>query len=1494
LLGGAGNDSLDGGTGNDSLDGGSGNDTLNGGIGDDYLIGGTNIDWADYSAAPSGLNLNLSTSIAADGSGGVDTLSQIENVMGTAYADAMVGDTADNRLVGGAGDDTLQGGQGSDTLEGGAGNDWAVYSENNLSVTVDLEAGTATGNAGSDMLSSIENVMGGSSNDYLLGDAQANILNGGLGNDTLNGGAGNNTLIGGGGADLIVGGAGNDSIVTSAGSQVIAGAGNDTIAFENIGQDFTNVTIDGGMGTDILRLSGFNQTFNVYGLNGVSAHVAAPISKIEVIDLGNGLNQLNLSDSLETVEFLANGAGTASLLRIDGDNGKVFLAAGWSSMGTGTTTVIGGATYDLYSNAVVSGNDTLAVKQGIEVTYPTTLTPSNDNYSGDEKSNFIDAMSGNDSINGLGGDDTIRGGTGNDTLDGGAGNDWLDFGDASLGTASVSVNLTTGAFTSTVLGTDVVTNFENVVGGAGNDTVVGTTADNWIKGGAGNDSILAGTGNDTLTGGVGNDWLDGEAGTADWADYSNASGGVTVSLSSATPGSATTSGADGVDTLRGIENLMGGTGSDNLVGDGNANYLIGGLGADTLQAIGGNDTLYGQDGDDSLVGGTGADLFQAELGNDTYTGGDTGNAGPADTLDLSAYNNNYAVLGTTQTDLTISGGSTGIDRASYIDVWKFGNGNITFNNLTSLSNTTWNETVITGSGNDSIWTGNGKDYILAGAGNDTVNGSLTGTVDPADQDTIDGGAGEDWLSYQSQGYSVYVTLEGGSSSYQIVTIAGSSSYIDYVKGFEHIITDAGADKIWGGSGNSSILAGAGADYVSDLQGDNYIDVGKDWRGSNDGSTDTVVAGSGNDTIYTGGGVFESVSAGDGNNLVDVTGSTGYGDTITSGAGNDTIVGFTGTNYNRTYSSYYANMYGNGYAGYYYIPGFVNAGDGNNYIKSSSASATLAESVITGSGNDYIDVTGGRLDEYASDTVFSGAGNDTVYVGGGYGYSPTTGLASELQVVDAGDGDDQVFAYYSSSAGSYNSNSIMGGAGNDTLSSTGGSTNVIDGGLGNDSMVGGTGSDTMIGGAGNDTIAVFSGTDTVDAGDGNDVVTSSGYGTLRGGAGDDQLIHSSTTTYINLLGEAGNDTLISGSGADSLDGGSGNDSLFSAAGADTFRGGDGDDTVGFGGGARVYGDAGNDRIVSNGGPASSTVWGGAADDYIDMRADTMGDTIMGDDVSVLATDGKDTIYAGSAADSILSGGGDDFVSAGAGTDNVFGGDGNDYLMGDGGNDSMDGGLGDDRLDGGVGNDTLLGGAGYDTITMGDGSNYVQGGSGSDLFVYDATWAADLTAADTVDGGAGIDAVYFTGANQALDLTAAIHANANWLSIERIDLTGAGNNTLKLHAQDVLDLTDMTAATAVLMIDGNAGDAIDMSAFGLAVGTANALNKVTSAKSISLDFNGNGTFDVGETATSDATGLVTFNNGYRGSQTYQIWQAGSSNASYTGMMLLIDTDIVFTGI
>ena len=68
-------------------------------------------------------------------------------------------------------------------------------------VTVDLEAGTASGDAtvGTDTLNSIENAIGGAGGDTLTGDGAANRIEGGGGGDILTGGAGDDTFVFGAG-----------------------------------------------------------------------------------------------------------------------------------------------------------------------------------------------------------------------------------------------------------------------------------------------------------------------------------------------------------------------------------------------------------------------------------------------------------------------------------------------------------------------------------------------------------------------------------------------------------------------------------------------------------------------------------------------------------------------------------------------------------------------------------------------------------------------------------------------------------------------------------------------------------------------------------------------------------------------------------------------------------------------------------------------------------------------------------------------------------------------------------------------------------------------------------------------------------------------------------------------------------------------------------------------------------------------------------------------
>ncbi|WP_456239216.1 Ig-like domain-containing protein [Pseudomonas auratipiscis] len=124
LNAGAGNDVLIGGDGNDILNGGDGNDLLIGGAGNDQLNGGAGIDTASYAGAGSGVTVSLASAGAQNtGGAGTDTLTGIENLIGSDYNDHLTGDGNANLLIGGLGNDTLIGGGGNDVLIGGAGND---------------------------------------------------------------------------------------------------------------------------------------------------------------------------------------------------------------------------------------------------------------------------------------------------------------------------------------------------------------------------------------------------------------------------------------------------------------------------------------------------------------------------------------------------------------------------------------------------------------------------------------------------------------------------------------------------------------------------------------------------------------------------------------------------------------------------------------------------------------------------------------------------------------------------------------------------------------------------------------------------------------------------------------------------------------------------------------------------------------------------------------------------------------------------------------------------------------------------------------------------------------------------------------------------------------------------------------------------------------------------------------------------------------------------
>jgi hypothetical protein len=92
-----------------------------------------------------------------------------------------------------------------------------------------------------------------------------------------------------------------------------------------------------------------------------------------------------------------------------------------------------------------------------------------------------------------------------------------------------------------------------------------------------------------------------------------------------------------------------------------------------------------------------------------------------------------------------------------------------------------------------------------------------------------------------------------------------------------------------------------------------------------------------------------------------------------------------------------------------------------------------------------------------------------------------------------------------------------------------------------------------------------------------------------------------------------------------------------------------------------------------------------------------------------------------------------------------------------------------------------------------------------------------------GGAGIDTLKLMGAGQTLDVSKLLNVGGHdkISSIEVIDITGVGNNTLKLSMRDVLELGHENVfrndGHTQLMVNGNAGDRVELSGMsGLSLG------------------------------------------------------------------------------
>jgi spore coat protein A, manganese oxidase len=192
---GRGADTLAGGGGNDTINGDGGTDRLDGGPGADLIGGGPEIDTATYATRTSAVVVDID-GVADDGAAGEgdNVKPDVENLTGGAGADSLTGNAST--------DNVLNGGKGADALRGLGGADTASYAERATPVTVAIngvadDGSASDGPAGArdNVMTDVENLIGGRGGDDLRGSAAMNSLTGGLGADSLRGLGGNDTLL---------------------------------------------------------------------------------------------------------------------------------------------------------------------------------------------------------------------------------------------------------------------------------------------------------------------------------------------------------------------------------------------------------------------------------------------------------------------------------------------------------------------------------------------------------------------------------------------------------------------------------------------------------------------------------------------------------------------------------------------------------------------------------------------------------------------------------------------------------------------------------------------------------------------------------------------------------------------------------------------------------------------------------------------------------------------------------------------------------------------------------------------------------------------------------------------------------------------------------------------------------------------------------------------------------------------------------------------------
>ena len=516
-----------------------------------------------------------------------------------------------------------------------------------------------------DARSLIENAVGGSGNDSIIGNAADNTLDGAIGNDSLTGGIGNDALDGGSGNDTLTGDAGDDALDGGIGfNSLTGGTGDDLFVLhagpgENIIADFTA----GGTVDEIYLDSTFIRSFT--SVMSAALQVGADTRFFFAGAGAFTLKNAVLGNLTESDFIFSNPAPVSTTaptdIALSGDAGRIDfsipenlsigLSVGYLSVTdpdgeTDFTFTLSDNRFEVFHNWG-TGTYSLQLKQGIALDNETepsidiavTVTDSGGfsyqehfifpvaegpgaTINGTSGNDLVDAThtvggqpfatEDNDLIYGKDGSDTFYGLGGNDGLEGGAGNDFL-------------------------------------YGGEDHDTLIGGAGVDHLEGGDGNDSFFIASSeglNDTMLGGAGQDRVNvttadvtlagfGPANSIEeWVGRGHALLGTSANnvfdFSAVTliGGLLYVNASGGNDTLTGsmfADDFRGGAGND---------ILNGGADNDSLNGQGGKDSLNGGGGNDLLAGGKGADtfIFNGDFGVDTITGFTAGAASGHDVI----------------------------------------------------------------------------------------------------------------------------------------------------------------------------------------------------------------------------------------------------------------------------------------------------------------------------------------------------------------------------------------------------------------------------------------------------------------------------------------------------------------------------------------------------------------------------------------------------------------------------------------------------------------------------------------------------------------------------------------------------------------------------------------------------------------------------------------------------------------------------------------------